>query len=407
VTADESEPQSPAAAPRVPSARTPASARTPSSPPATRSWLRKWRRTTQPTPPDLTDGLDATRSRVSLLDRNPFQIGFFLTVGAMTAYGLVVLLVGLRTVIVLVLLSMAISLGLNPAVEWLHHHGVRRGVAVLLVALGLIALIVLAGWAIVPVVSEQVSKLMLQAPGYLENLRENAQIAAFDAQFHVIDKAVAYLTSGELISGLFGGLVGAGQVVANTVFSVIITTVLTLYFLTTLPSIKEVIYQLAPTSRRPRVKYLANEMFKRVGGYVSGLFLVVLIAMSVSFVFLNLVGIGQYALALTVVVGLFAFVPLVGTTISMIIVSIVAFSFSPVTGLITLIFYLVYQQVDAYFIQPRIFSHSVQIPAVLVMLAAVSGGLLLGLVGAILAIPTTAALLLLYREVLVPHLDRS
>jgi len=191
------------------------------------------------------------------------------------------------------------------------------------------------------------------------------------------------------------------------VFSVIITTVLTLYFLTTLPTIKEVIYQVAPASRRARVKYLANEMFKRVGGYVSGLFIVVLIAMSVSYLFLNIVGLTQYALALTVVVGMFAFVPLVGTTISMIIVSIVAFSASPTTGLITLIFFLAYQQFDAYFIQPRIFSHSVQIPAVLVMLAAISGGLLLGFVGAVLAIPTTAALLLLYREVLVPHLDRT
>ncbi len=408
MTASEPDPQPQAGPGRTPaSGPTPASVHTPSPPPATRSWLRKWRRTTQPTP-DLTDGLDLrAERRVSLLDRNPFQIGFFLTVGAMTAYGLVTLLVSLRTVIVLVLLSLAISLGLNPAVEWLHHHSVRRGVAVLLVALGLIALLGLAGWALVPLVSEQVSKLMLQAPAYLENLRENPQINAFDAQFHVIDKAVTYLTSGELLSGLFGGLVGAGQVVANTVFSVIITTVLTLYFLTTLPSIKEVIYQFAPASRRPRVKYLASEMFKRVGGYVSGLFLVVLIAMSVSFLFLNLVGLSQYALALTVVVGLFAFVPLVGTTISMITVSIVAFSLSPVTGLITLIFYLVYQQVDAYFIQPRIFSHSVQLPAVLVMLAAISGGLLLGLVGAILAIPITAALLLLYREVLVPHLDRS
>lgn len=392
----------------VPPTRTPASARTPSAPPATRSWLRRWRRITQPTPPDLTDGLDArTDRRITLLERNPFQIGFFLAVGAMTAFGVVTAVVSLRTVIVLVLLSLAIALGLNPAVDWLHHHGVRRGFAVLMVALGLISLLVLAGWAIVPVVSEQVAILLQQAPGYLENLRQNPQIAAFDAQFQVIDRAVAYLTSGELLGGLFGGLVGAGQLVANTVFSVVVTTVLTLYFLTTLPGIKEVIYQLAPASRRPRVRYLATEMFKRVGGYVSGLFLVVLIAMSVSFVFLSIVGLTEYALALTVVVGLFAFVPLIGTTISMIIVSIVAFSFSPFTGLVTLVFYLIYQQVDAYFIQPRIFSQSVQIPAVLVMLAAISGGLLLGLVGAILAIPVTAALLLLYREVLVPHLDRS
>ena len=129
------------------------------------------------------------------------------------------------------------------------------------------------------------------------------------------------------------------------VFSVIITIVLTLYFLTALPRLNGVICQLAPASRRPRVRYLTNEMFKRVGGYVSGLFTVVLIAMSVAFLFLNIVGLGQYSLALTVVVGMFAFVPLVGTTISMIIVSIVAFAFSTTQGLITLAFFLVYQQI--------------------------------------------------------------
>jgi predicted PurR-regulated permease PerM len=373
-----------------------------------RNWLRRWRRITQPTPPDIDEGRTRTRdAKVSLLDRNPFQIGFFLTIGAMTAYGLVTAVVSLRSILVLVLLSMAIALGLNPAVTWLHHHGVRRGFAVLMVALGLIILLGLAGWALVPVVSEQVSKLLTQAPTYLDNLRQNPQIAALDAQFGVIDKAVDYLTSGDLLGGLFGGLVGAGQAVANIVFSVIITVVLTLYFLTALPSIKEVIYQLAPASRRPRVRYLANEMFKRVGGYVSGLFTVVLIAMSVAFIFLNVVGLSQYSLALTVVVGMFAFVPLVGTTISMVIVSIVAFAFSTTQGLVTLAFFLVYQQFDAYFIQPRIFSRSVQIPPILVMLAAVSGALLLGMIGAILAIPITAALLLLYREVLVPHLDRT
>ncbi len=398
----------PAVARVATSTPTPASAGTPSSPPTTRGWLRKWRRTTQPTPPDLADSSTArSEHRTSLLDRNPVQIGFFLTIGALGAYGLVLTVISLKSVIILITLSLAIALGLNPIVEWFHHRGVRRGVAVLMVALSVISVLGLAGWALVPVITEQVNVLLQQAPGYLENLRQNPQIAAFDAQFQLIDRAVSFLASGELIGGLFGGLVGAGQIVANTVFSVIITTVLTLYFLTTLPAIKEVIYQLAPASRRARVKYLANEMFKRVGGYVSGLFMVVLIAMTVAFVFLNIVGLSQYALALTVVVGMFAFVPLVGTTISMVIVSIVAFSTSPTTGLITLIFFVAYQQFDAYFIQPRVFSHSVQIPAVLVMLAAISGGLLLGFVGAILAIPVMAALLLLYREVLVPHLDRT
>jgi predicted PurR-regulated permease PerM len=371
---------------------------------ASRNWLRRWRRITQPTPPDFNPGQDdAGEKRVSLLERNPFQIGFFAALGAIAAYGLISTMMNLRAVVVMIMLSLAIALGLNPVVSWLHNHGFRRGVAVFMVALSLVAVMALAGWALIPVVTEQINLLVTQTPGYLINLRQNGAIADFDNQFKVIDKAVQYLTSGELIGGLFG----AGQVVAGVLVTIVLTAVLTLYFLTTLPTIKELIYQLAPASRRPRVKYLANEVFKRVGGYVSGLFIVVLIAMTVAFTFLNLVGLGQYALALTVVVGMFAFVPLVGPTISTIIMSIVGFAVSPTTGLVVLVFFLTYQQVDAYFIQPRVFARSVQIPAVLVMLAALSGGLLLGMIGAILAIPVTAALLLLYREVLVPHLDRK
>jgi len=393
-------PPRPAGTPVASSARTPAA-------PATRSWLLRWRRTTQPTPPDFVDGLDARAERVSLMYRSPFYIGFFLAVGAMTAYLLLTSIAQLKDIVVLVLLSMALALGLNPIVEWFHNRGIRRGVAVLIVALALVVLIALAIWAVVPVVTEQVQRLNEMAPSYLENLRQNPQIAAFDAQFQVIDRVVEFLTSGELISSLFGGLLGAGQLVANTIFSITISVVLTLYFLTSLPSIKEIIYQFAPASRRARARYLATEVFKRVGGFVSGIFTIAALWTVVSFLLLNIVGLAQYAVALSVVVGLLAFVPLVGTTIAIIIVSIVAFSFSAPTGWITLIVLFAYQQFDAYFIQPRIFARSVQVPGVLVILGAVSGGLLLGLVGAILAIPTMATIVLLYREVLVPHLDRT
>ncbi len=371
-----------------------------------RGWLRRWRRITQPTPPDLNPGTSDDTAGVNLLDRNPFQIGFFGAIGAMAAVALVSTLSSLGSILLLVVFAFALALGLNPAVSWLHNRGLRRGLAVLTVALVALILLGLATWALVPVIIQQVELLVTQAPIFLENLRQNPQIAAFDAQYKVIDKAVEFVSSGAWISGLFGGLLGAGQAVATGTFSVIITMVLTLYFLITLPSIKDVIYQLAPASRRPRVRYLANEMFKRVGGYVSGLFTVMLLWMTITVIFLNIVGIGEYAVALMVVVGLLALIPVVGTTTATIILSIVAFTFSPTTGFITLGFFLIYQQVDAYFIAPKIFARSVQIPAVLVMLAAIAGGMLVGILGAILAIPITAALLLLYREVLVPHLDR-
>ena len=381
------------------------SARTPSAP-ATRNWLLRWRRTTQPTPPDYFEGAEGRSERVSLLHRNPFYIGFFIAAGAIMAYILLTSLGQLQDILVLVVLCFALALGLNPVVEWFHNRGIRRGLAVLIVALVLLGFLALAGWAIVPVVSEQVQRLYASAPRYIDNLLLNPQIAALDEQFQVIEQFRRWITTTDLITGLFGGLLGAGQAVANVIFSVIISVVLTLYFLTSLPAIKEVIYRLAPASRRARTRYLATEAFKRVGGFVSGIFLVAMLWTVMSFVLLNLVGMSQYAVALAAVVGLLAFIPLVGTSIAIIIVAIVAFSFGQTTGIIIVATMLAYQQFDAYFIQPRIFARSVQVPGVLVILAAVSGGLLLGLVGAILAIPTMAALLLLYREVLLPHLDR-
>ncbi len=216
---------------------------------------------------------------------------------------------------------------------------------------------------------------------------------------------IEFLTSGAWVEALFGGIWWAPAWPSPTWCSaVIVTLVLTLYFLASLPSIKETIYQLAPASRRPRVKYLAGEMFRRIGGYMSGLFTIVLLAT------------GSARSSCSTSSGSASSRWRcrsswrcsrssrwsARSSTSMLIVSLVAFSNNTTTGIITLVFFLLYQQVDAYLLQPRIFSKSVNVPGPLIVLAAISGGILLGIVGALLAIPTVASLLLLYREVLVP-----
>ncbi len=341
----------------------------------------------------------------SLVHRSPFGIGFMGTIGALLAVALMTAVGQLQGIVIPIIVSLFLALGLNPAVEWMHRRGLARGLSVLIVALTLIGLIVLGAWAIFPVLSEQITLLVANSPAYLEQLRQNPQIADLDARFQIIARAQEYLQKTDLLTNLFGGLMGAGKAVANLLVSTIVTLVLTLYFLASLPSIKQVVYQLAPASRRDRVRYLANEIFRRIGGYLSGLFIVAASAATAAFLFMSIAGMWAYILALTVVVALFAFIPLVGSTVNMVIVSIVAFSVSPAHGLAALIFFLCYQQFDAYVIQPRVFARSVNVPGALVVIAALAGGTLLGIVGAMLAIPTTAALLLLYREVLVPHLD--
>ena len=96
-------------------------------------------------------------------------------------------------------------------------------------------------------------------------------------------------------------------------------------------------------------------------------------------------------------------IPLIGPTTSMLIVSIVAYSVSATHGIATLVFFAIYQQVDIYLLQPRIFARSVNVPGSVTVIAALVGAGLLGIVGALLAIPTAAAVLLLVREVWVPR----
>jgi len=193
--------------------------------------------------------------------------------------------------------------------------------------------------------------------------------------------------------------------VANALFSLIVTIVLTAYFLASLPQIKTTIYLLSPGSRRPRAKYLADEMFTRIGGYVTGMTIDVVIAGIVFFIFLSFVGLPQYALALAFMVALLTYIPLIGGITNIVVVSLIGLSVSPTVGVICLIFCILYQQFDTYFTQPRLMSRQVKVPGALVVVAALAGGTTLGIPGAVMAIPLAAALLLVYREVILPALD--
>jgi predicted PurR-regulated permease PerM len=271
--------------------------------------------------------------------------------------------------------------------------------------LGVLVVVVLGATALLPVVTDQTTTLYKNAPTYIQSLRENQQIANLDAQYHFITRLTDFLTNGSLINALWNGLLGGAALVANALFSLIVTVVLTAYFLSSLPQIKTTIYLLSPGSRRPRAKYLADQMFTRVGGYVTGMTIDVLIAGVVFFIFLSIVGLPQYALALAFMVALLTYIPLIGGIANIIIISLIGFSVSPTVGVICLIFCILYQQFDTYFTQPRLMARQVKVPGAVVVVAALAGGTTWGIPGAVMAVPVAAALLLVYREVVLPALD--
>ncbi len=339
-----------------------------------------------------------------LKQNSPFMLGFFGALGVFLAWFLTQALVQARSVIVLIVVALFLAVGLNPLVESLVGRGVRRGIAIAIVFLGVIAAFVGFGFAVVPPVIEETNAFVQDIPNTLEELRRNSTIRQFDEDYGVIERAQGYVTSGDLGQRLFGGLLGVGRVVLSAVFSALSLLILTLYFLAALPSMKRQAYRLVPASRRDRVQLLGDEILDRIGGFVGGALAVAFIAGTTSYVFLSIVDL-PYALALAVFVGLLDLIPLVGATIAAAVVSTLGFIESPAVGIACIVFYVAYQQFENYVVYPHVMRRAVDVPAPLTVVAVLLGGALLGVVGALMAIPIAAAALLIVREVTIPRMD--
>jgi predicted PurR-regulated permease PerM len=336
---------------------------------------------------------------------SPFVLGFLGALGVFLAWFLTQAVVQARSVIILIVISMFLAIGLNPLVEWLTARNMRRGVAITIVFFAVIGAFVGFGFAVVPPVVEQSNGFVQELPSYLEDLRKNSTVRQFDEDYGVIERAQDYVTSGDLGQRLFGGLVGVGRVVLNAVFGAFSVLIMTLYFLAALPSMKRQAYRLVPASRRERVTLLGDEVITRIGGFVSGAFTVAFIAAFTSYIFLMILGM-PFALALAVFVGLLDLVPLVGATIAAVVVSLLGFTESVGVGIACVAFYVAYQQFENYVVYPRVMRRAVDVPAPVTVVAVLLGGALLGIVGALLAIPVAAAILLVVRQVAIPRMDR-
>lgn len=338
--------------------------------------------------------------------RSPFYVGFVGGLGALLAYFLFTAVVGISSVLLLVVVSMFLAAGLNPAVELLERRGLRRGVAVLCVAVAVLGALGLFLVAIVPVITDQVAAISAQAPDWFTRLQANDQIRRIDEEYRVVEKAKEYVAGGDFVRGLFGGVLGVGLKILSALFNAFVVLVLTLYFLASLESIKNALYRLAPVSRRERVGLLGDRVLHNIGGYVSGAFIVATCAGVTSLVFLLIAGLSQYAVALAFVVALLDVIPMIGATIGAVIVTSIGFATDVKIGIACAIFYVIYQQVENYLIYPRVMARSVDVPGAVTVIAALIGAALLGVVGALLAIPTAAAILLILREVVVRRQDQ-
>ncbi|MBD2896842.1 hypothetical protein amrb99_57930 [Actinomadura sp. RB99] len=334
---------------------------------------------------------------------HPFVFGFTAALGVITAWMLVKAATNAKSVLVMIVVAMFLAVGLNPAVERLRRFGLPRGAAV--GAVFLIVILFFAGFvaSLVQPVTEQVTELRHSIPDFVDQLQNNKTLADWDKRYGLLKRAEKAVNSPGFQNGLTDTATGIGKVAINGVFQTITILILTLYFMSSLPQIKTFFYQLAPRTRRARVALLGDEILDRIGGYVAGQFTIAFIAGLCSYIFLSILGV-KYALALALIVAVTDLVPLIGATIGAVIVCLVAFLTGTTTDLIVCVaFYVIYQQVENYLVYPRVMKRTVDVQPAVTIVAALVGAALLGVVGALLAIPTAAAISLLIREVVLPR----
>ncbi len=341
--------------------------------------------------------------------QSPFYIGFVGAVGVLTAYAVVQAVGRLGTVITLLVISFFLTLALNPLVEALTRRTMRRGWAVTIVFLGVIAVFTLVGWVVIPPVAQQASELATNAPRLFDNLLANPWVQDVDHRYQLVqriqEEVAKRVADGNLWAGVFGGVLDAGKVIATGIFSGLTVLVLTLYFLASLPAVKQAAYAVVPASRRPRTVSLAEEVMRRVGSYAIGQVAVAAINAFFAWIMMSLLDL-KFAAVLAVLVGFLGLVPMIGATLGAAVVAVAAFFDEPKKALIVIIYFIVYQQIENYAVMPRIMQRTVAVPGAVTVVAALAGGALLGILGALLAIPFAAGALLLYEEVLVPRQRR-
>ncbi|MGK2867511.1 MAG: AI-2E family transporter [Mycobacterium sp.] len=335
--------------------------------------------------------------------RSPFFIGLAGSAGVAVTYGAVQMLSMLSSILILIGVAFFLALGLEPVVSWLVNRGLRRWISIALVFVVFVAGIGGFAAAAIPPLFAQITELVNQAPLYLQQAQDRSSfIGGLNDRFGLQQRIT------DAVNGIDGSVlnqvVSAGTAVVEAIVDSLIAIVLTLYFLADMPRIRTTIYRLIPHTRRPRAILIGDEVFAKVGAYVLGNVLISLLLGAATLIWLTAFDV-PYPLVLAILVAIFDLVPIVGSTLAGIVVGAVALTVSLPVCLATIGFYIAFQMIEDYVLVPRIIGRAVHVPALTTIVAVLIGASLLGVVGALVAIPIAAALQMIVQEVLYPRLD--
>lgn len=316
---------------------------------------------------------------------------------AVTVFGLW-LVYALRHVVLLAGVSAFLAIALEPSVTFIQRLVRSRGLAVAMMLIALVLAITAFVASVVPPISAQVSNLVDNIPEYSKTLQdEHTTVGRLFTRYDVPDRLRAVVGNASTWTKGIGSVFGT---VASVITNSLVVMVLTLYFLINAPRIKREGLRLLPPGRRARTAAVADKVFGKVGGWMEGNILISVIAGIVGFVGLLLIGV-PYPHALAMWVAIADLIPMVGALLgALVCTAVAAIALGPVKGAITLVFFLAYQQIENYLIQPRVMKRTVDVSPATVIISAMAGGTLLGPIGVLLAVPAAASIKVVANEMM-------
>jgi len=352
-----------------------------------------------PTLPPALSKPDRVQSRIRV--GALYRWGFFAGLGLLSSLAAALVVYSVRDILLRVVVAVFLAVSLDPAVRWLTARGVRRALAVAIIFTVFLAILAAFLMSVIPPLVNQFGQLVRHFPDFLQSLQDrSAQFRELNTRFQLSSRIEDVL--GQLPARVTGGVLGVTSQVFGAVVSFLTVVVFTVYFLLDLPRLRHGVVRLFPVDRRERYGRVVDIMVNKVGDYMIGRLAIGFIAGVVAFAGLSALGV-PYPLPLAIFIALLDLIPLIGHpigSVAALIVALITKDLWPTTVLLAIIF-LVYQQIENYFIGPRVLRHSVDISAAAVLLAALIGAAILGVVGALVAIPIAAAL----KVVLVQQID--
>jgi predicted PurR-regulated permease PerM len=314
-----------------------------------------------------------------------------------------------RGILTWIIIALFFALALNPAVEWLVRRGLKRGYAVAVVFLG--ALLLIAGVAslFIPTLVDEINGFRNALPGYVDDVTHGrGPLGRFADRYDLVERVRNAVEGGGIsrVLGVSGVAVSVAKGIVTAIVAIVTIAFMTFFMLLEGPQWMERFYALLPDEQRPRAERIGRQIYRTVGGYVTGNLFISLIAGVSSTIVLLVLGV-PYAVALGLIVAILDLVPLAGATLAAIIVSSVAFITSIPDGIIVVAFFIVYQQVENHFLQPVVYSRTVQLSPLAILISVLIGAELAGVLGALAAIPIAGTVQVLLLEWIQARKERS